>query len=231
MEFDPSPAVRRLSASPSVEHLAVAFAEIIRPLGMIAAASGMVSGPRGLSDDTFHFANWPAAWSEVYRAKGYVKIDPMPRWAIVSGNAVAWTEALKTFSPADPGMEVYRDAVRHGFHEGFITPVRTGAGALGLVSVGGGRRPAFRLPERLFLQAVSTAVLLRAEALMAEPVAPSLRLSLRERECVALLRQGFTDTEIGKVLGIAVTTARSHLDNARRKVGARNRVELATRAE
>jgi DNA-binding CsgD family transcriptional regulator len=99
------------------------------------------------------------------------------------------------------------------------------------VSVGGGRRAAFQLPERLFLQAVSTAVLLRAEDLMAEPSAPSPRLSLRERECVALLRQGFTDAEIGKVLGIAVTTARSHLDNARRKVGARNRVELATRAQ
>jgi LuxR family quorum sensing-dependent transcriptional regulator len=138
---------------------------------------------------------------------------------------------MKTISPADRGMEVYRAANRHGFFEGFITPVRTGAGALGLVSVGGGRRPDFALAERLFLQAVSIAVHGRAEALMAEVSVPSMRLSLRERECVALVRQGFTDAEIGRVLGIGVTTIRTHLENARRKVGARNRVELVARAE
>jgi LuxR family quorum sensing-dependent transcriptional regulator len=230
MEFDPHPPVRRLMSCGSIEQLAGAFAEIIRPLGMSASASGMVSGARALSSNPFHFINWPDAWMTLYLESGFAAIDPMPRRAIVSGNAGSWSEVMKTISPSERGMEAYRAANRHGFYEGFVTPVRTETGALGLVSVGGGRRPDFSLAERLFLQAVSTAVHNRAETLLAMPSAPSMLLSLRERECVALLRQGFTDAEIGKVLAIAVTTVRTHLENARRKVGARNRVELVARA-
>jgi DNA-binding CsgD family transcriptional regulator len=212
-----------------VEELARAFAEIIAPLGMTASASGMVSGPRGLSANPFHFINWPAAWLETYQARGFVKIDPLPRWAIVSGEAVSWTEAVARLPPSDPGREVQRAARAYGFHEGLAIPVRTRTGTLGLVTVGGGERPPFQLQERIFLQVVSTTALTRAEALLEPATATPSAFTLREQECVALLRQGFTDAEIGTTLGVALATVRAHLQNARRKAGARNRVELAGR--
>jgi LuxR family quorum sensing-dependent transcriptional regulator len=207
--------------------LSTTFVNAIEPLGMTAAASGMVTGPRGLSDNPFHFVTWPSGWLETYAARGFRAIDPIPRWAMVSGEAISWTELVKVYPPSDLGMEVPRAAMQFDFHEGYVTPVRTRRGALGLVSVGGGRRPGFELSEELFLQAASTAALLRAEALIAGPPVERQDFTLRERECVALLRQGFTDAEISKVLRIALATTRSHLENARRKVGARNRVELA----
>lgn len=212
-----------------MDELARDFARAIAPLRMTASASGMVSGPRALSAIPFHFTNWPADWTDTYRLRGYVKIDPMPRWAIISGEPVSWSEVMERLPPADPGREVHRAALAYGFHEGFVTPVRTRTGALGLVSVGGGERPAFALQERIFLQVISAAALRHAEELLDAPAAPPSPFTLREQECVALLRQGFTDAEIGKALGVALTTARAHLQNARRKAGARNRVELAGR--
>lgn len=225
--LDPNPIVERLQGSRTVEELAQRFAEAISLLGMTGSASGMVSGPRALGADPFHFVNWPAAWLSAYKASGFVKIDLIPRWAIASGEPVSWTEATARFPAADPGWEVIRAAQAYGFHEGFVTPIRTRAGALGLVAVAGGKRPAFLLQEKIFLQVASGAALMHAEALLEPPAAAPSAFTLREQECIALLRQGFTDAEIGTALGVALTTVRAHLQNARRKAGARNRLELA----
>jgi DNA-binding NarL/FixJ family response regulator len=52
-------------------------------------------------------------------------------------------------------------------------------------------------------------------------------LSQREREIVALLAGGATDTQIARQLYLSVNTVRSHLERIRDKTGARRRTELA----
>jgi DNA-binding CsgD family transcriptional regulator len=51
-------------------------------------------------------------------------------------------------------------------------------------------------------------------------------LSPREREMVLLIARGLSNKEIGAELGIAMTTARTHIYNLFQKVGARSRIEL-----
>jgi DNA-binding CsgD family transcriptional regulator len=51
-------------------------------------------------------------------------------------------------------------------------------------------------------------------------------LSAREREIVALLAGGATDTQIASRLFLSVNTVRSHLERIRDKTGARRRTEL-----
>jgi DNA-binding CsgD family transcriptional regulator len=50
-------------------------------------------------------------------------------------------------------------------------------------------------------------------------------LSERELECLSWAALGRTDTEIGTLIHRAPTTARFHIDNAVRKLGARNRTQ------
>jgi DNA-binding CsgD family transcriptional regulator len=214
-------------ACETMAQISEAFARAILPLGMTASSSGMVSGPRSLSDDIFHFVNWPTKWLALYQTREFAKKDPVPRWAIVSGMPIAWSEMMRALPLADPGHEVYAAAQEAGFSEGFITPVRAQDGSFGLVSVGGSRE-AFDESEKMFLQGISAATLHRAEAVSApigEPPVAEI-FSRRERECLSLLVQGFTDKEIGTVLGVSEGTARFHIDNARRKVGARSRAHL-----
>ena len=54
-------------------------------------------------------------------------------------------------------------------------------------------------------------------------------LSDRERDCLAFLADGRQDREIADLLGITETTVRFHVDNARRKLGARNRPQAIAR--
>ena len=53
-------------------------------------------------------------------------------------------------------------------------------------------------------------------------------LSQREQEVLKLMRQGFSNAEIGKLLGISRRTARAHVSAVLRKLGASGRTEAVT---
>ena len=172
-----------------MDTLCQATQDAILTVGMTAVASGLVSGPRRVGDDVFHFVNWPADWLEIYLSHGYLDKDPVPRWAIVSGAPISWTGLLKNLSPHDPGHEVYANAARWGFNEGFVTPVRSLDGSFGLVSVGG-ERVELHPPECLFLQSISVTAFHRAETIAssASNVAEIAFQTLDAREALTIQR-------------------------------------------
>ena len=55
-------------------------------------------------------------------------------------------------------------------------------------------------------------------------------LSPREREVLVLVSEGLTAREIAERLAIGVSTVRTHVENARTKLGARTRAEAVARA-
>jgi len=55
-------------------------------------------------------------------------------------------------------------------------------------------------------------------------------LSPREREVVQLMAEGFTAEAVGARLGVSIETVRTHVRNAVRKLGARNRVHAIVMA-
>jgi len=216
-----------IAACDSVDAIARIVEQTSTAYGMSASAGGMVTGPIAHSDQPFFFTNWPDFWLQLYAERGYLQKDPIPRWAIVSGAPTAWSDLLPSLPHNDPGHDVFAVAAQYGYREGLVVPVRSFTGALGLVSAGGDRgrlAPA----EVLDLHQVFTAAILRAETLTLPHRVPTASpLTLRERECTSLLVQGFGDQQIAATLGISAETVRFHLDNARRKLGARSRAQLA----
>lgn len=61
------------------------------------------------------------------------------------------------------------------------------------------------------------------------PAAATIELSVRERDVMTYVAIGKTDWEVGMIFGIAESTARFHVDNARRKLGAANRTHAVAR--
>lgn len=66
-------------------------------------------------------------------------------------------------------------------------------------------------------------------AAMVSPTSPRItdRLSVREAEVVHLVAEGLTNAEIAQRLVLSTRTAQNHVSNAMKKVGVRNRTELA----
>lgn len=58
----------------------------------------------------------------------------------------------------------------------------------------------------------------------------SAHLSVRELEILRLTANGFTSKEIAQKIAIAHRTVERHIENARLKLGARNRAHLISKA-
>ena len=78
-----------------------------------------------------------------------------------------------------------------------------------------------------FAEAVQSAGSIVAERLLAfaEPATERPALTRRECDAISYVAEGKTDWEIGTILGVSEATARFHVDNARRKLGAVNRAQ------
>jgi DNA-binding CsgD family transcriptional regulator len=61
------------------------------------------------------------------------------------------------------------------------------------------------------------------------PLAPR-RPTAREREVLALLATGATDSEIADLLGLSSATVQTHVRNAKTKLGARTRAQAVALA-
>lgn len=82
------------------------------------------------------------------------------------------------------------------------------------------------------LEPVHAAASLVAERLLAfahEARIAVAELSARERDAIGFVADGKTDWEIARIMGVAEATARFHVDNARRKLGATNRAHAVAR--
>jgi DNA-binding CsgD family transcriptional regulator len=208
--------------------LAAETLETIEPLGMTAAASGIVAGPKANASSPFHFTNWPESWLSYYGANDFLLCDPLPRWARNSGVPVTWSALIAALPPRDPGRQVVIDAKRFGFTEGMAIPMRSADNSVGLISVGG-PRDTLQPAEQVFLTLVARAAFEAADRIErgGEQARPAPMLSARELECVVLVVRGHSDAQIAKLLGLGETTVRFHLRNAREKLGAGSRSHLS----
>ncbi len=61
-----------------------------------------------------------------------------------------------------------------------------------------------------------------------DPVQPTTPLTEREEDVVRAIARGLTNAEIGAELFISLSTTKTHVANIQTKLGARNRVEIAS---
>jgi DNA-binding CsgD family transcriptional regulator len=217
---------------PSIVGMFEEVQAIVEPLGFAAVASGRV----GYSNPTeaLHYARWKPEWLELYVQRGFMRIDPVPIWAILSGLAVTISD-LRTLLPAShPGHEVFDAGRAFGYVGGYVVPQRAADNAVGLVCFIGERDPidarekaALRLlADIAFERAEEAAGRSRPETL---PMPPP-DLSPRERLCLRHIVDGKTSAEIATVMKISQATVQFHATNLRTKTGTRNRTELVSLA-
>jgi DNA-binding CsgD family transcriptional regulator len=211
-----------------MQALSDAVLAVIASFGMTAAASGMVSGPKITTPDLFHFTSWPADWINLYMAREFYLIDPVPRWARKSGRPITWKLLFKVLPKRDPGRAVISAGAPFGFTEGIVVPTRAADGNLGAVCFGGDRG-ALSAIEQIALVLIARCAFEAADRIKSNgakgEAAPIL--TAREIECLTFLVRGHDDKQIARLTRLSVRTVRFHMTNARQKLGANSRIHLA----
>jgi LuxR family quorum sensing-dependent transcriptional regulator len=131
------------------------------------------------------------------------------------------------FAPRDdPDYAVYWDALSEArIHDALCATSYGRDGMIASLHLGFGDGELE--PERcLAIQVAGLALTERLMTFAADEESPvPVRLTTRERDSLALVADGKTDWEISVILGVAEATARFHVDNGRRKLGAVTRAQ------
>jgi len=160
-------------------------------------------------------------WVEHYRARGYLKIDPVIQTGLRRLLPIDWDD----FAGEDRALrQFFGEAAEFGLgRKGMSFPVHGHGGDRALFSVSAdfserewqwARRTAFRQFPVIALH-LHEAVLRTEGALRPQP-----HLSPREIECLQWTSEGKTVWECGMILGLSPHTVRCYLESARHKLGA-----------
>ena len=209
-----------------------AVQSIVEPLGFSAVASGRIGYSQPA--EALHYACWKPEWLALYVERGFMRIDPVPIWAILSGLAVTISELRRLLPTSHPGHQVFDAGRDFGYIGGYVVPQRSVDNAIGLVCFIGERDP-IDTRERAVLRLLANTAFERAEDMagrsrpQALPMPPP-DLSPRERLCLKHIVDGKTSAEIAMLMKISQATVQFHAANLRAKTGTRNRTELVSLA-
>lgn len=165
----------------------------------------------------------------------YGWIDGYFRLGLHDGNPVVFGAARRAtaFKWSDPGyddLENWRGlhfARDLGIADGICVPCHGVGLQGGVVSFGFERLDLSPHDQHLLVLAARLGY--DRMAALAGPGRQAPTLSRRERDCLALVAEGFSDAEIADRLAIAVSTAHAHVENAKRKLDARSRAQAVAR--
>lgn len=182
------------------------------------------------------YSGYPAPWMNRYRAKNYIRIDPVVEHCFYrnSNLPLQWAEEL--FDTAER-RSFWEDAKRHGIVSGLSVPVRGARGEVALFSVAnpgyGTDTAAHQLHTAGTLYLLGSYVHEAIRRLVYETERSKSNppeLSPRELECLKWWVAGKSAWDIGQILHVSERTVRFHLDNTKRKFGAKGKTQVVTKA-
>lgn len=169
----------------------------------------------------------PAGWQEAYAARDLDRGNPV---ILASGRISApfrWSEGGHPQLRGWKGLALAREL---GIEDGLAVPCADLMGRAGILSIAF-ERFRFSPNELRTIQFTAITAYERMRALRPGTIeTPLSKLTRRERDCLAFVAEGKSDAEIAETLGVVTATAHWHIENAKRKLGAKTRAQAIARA-
>jgi DNA-binding CsgD family transcriptional regulator len=210
------------------------FYDSMQQLGATYQVTRLYHRPPALLNAQTHWAAggyvaWfaPEAWPQSEACR-YVCLDRNPLVGAIRENRTRFR--FSDYAPRDDStLADYWDAMSEaGIHDALCAASYGAEGAIASVHLGFGER-AFTTDQALAVQCAELALTEKLITFAAPPAEPRVRLTNRERDALALVGEGKSDWEISVILGVSEATARFHVDNARKKLGAVSRAHAVAR--
>lgn len=221
--------IASMKAASSADDLARTAAGLFEDLGLPYFALARFFRMDGTPDVSVLLGTFHSGWAARYVASGYGARSQIVREMLRTNEPYTWNEVIARRTVDDDQNRIKAEASDFGLDDGLFTPTRWVDGSYAAVALAG-RRP--ELNDE-FVK-TSAGVLSNYFALesrrLSQGSEPSPRLSPRQRECLAWVRQGKSSWMIAEILGVSVRTVDEHLAEACRKMGVRTRVQAAVQA-
>ncbi len=218
--------VARCDNGKNVEPLVSEFQEHLHALGFSCSAAGGWIGVGANRTHRFYFNTWPEDWLVLYNKQEIFKIDPIVAHARRSLKPFRWTELRKAID--DPHTaRVAQIADAYGWREVLGVPIHGPYGYQGLVSMASMDDVSLTGTDIATIEVMSVALHRRCNKTLSYGLGPTEPVKLTDRQlvCLGWVAAGRSDTEIAEILGVSPTTARFHIEEAKRRIGVSTRIE------
>ncbi|MBB4642642.1 helix-turn-helix transcriptional regulator [Rhizorhapis suberifaciens] len=180
-------------------------------------------------------SNYPEAWVETYQQRNIVTRDPILVASTRTGVGFVW-EDMGKFIEITPLHRAITEATRRaGLMQGFTVPAHVPGQTNGTCNFAVGRERALPTANLPLAQLIGSFAFEAARSLVQRTLEkqdrPTKRkLGNRQLECLALMAQGKSDWEIGRILGISDLTVKRHFKLARELYDVPRSVQVLLRA-
>ena len=169
----------------------------------------------------------PTGWEDVYRSNDVDDANYLPREVKRRSTPFAWSD-IHLVDPKE--RKLARLLIDNGFPDGLAIPCHGANGYCAVVSLAFERMWDFSPAERAAIELSSLVLHSRMQALTPRSMPKIGVLTVRERDCLALIADGKTDDQIAAITNISRNTVITHVKNARRKLGVRTRAQAVAQA-
>ena len=175
--------------------------------------------------------NFPMMWLAIYKLKGHYETDPIVAHCLNRNLAITWAANEELWSDFDPKIQAFMKDCRNGGWTGGVgIPVHTHHhhGFLHVTT----KKPFSEMSRaiqniRLYGHLLGAHIF---EAISRNNAPEKIRLSAREHDILQLVADGNSSKMIADRLKVAESTVVFHITNAQKKVGAKTRQELVSKA-
>lgn len=212
----------RLRADRDLQSVQRTLEETFEPLGFQSLCYVVIRPPVGRQRPRV-LGNYPKTWLNRYIDFDYANIDPTYPVAGASLFPVRWDEVYSDRRTSKKQKTFFDEAGECGLRNGVTVPIHGPAGGLASLSLATDMRPrefervCKRFHDDLTLIAAYSHQAILEHAAREESFEP-IRLTDRERQCLAWTARGKTSWEVGNILGITEGTVLFHLNNSMRKL-------------
>lgn len=173
--------------------------------------------------------NYPADWQARFADQDLWRVDPVQQACRITVLGFEWSSLPRLLAMTPRQRSLLEESRHYGLRQGFTVPLHLPGMRMSSCSFARATQrdlPATTLLEAQLVGQIAFDALLRLRGGGGEPI----RLSPRQRDCVALSAAGLTDRGIARRLSLSEETVTKYLNAARRRCGASRRAQLVAAA-
>ncbi len=212
--------------STSTSEAMAAFEEVLSGFSLFGACSAYSVGFGTTRTCKFLFNHLPEPLRSLFVGEIDVHGDPVVAASMSRHIPFTFLELGADPSAGFDLATVGALAVHCNVMDGLVVPVHGPFGYLGMIAMVSSAPVELGPDEKAAIAAAARCLFdIARQAANLDTLSRTAHLTQRERDAMSLVAMGRTDDQIARTLGVASSTIRHHVDNARTKLGAATRAE------